>query len=793
MFLYALPRMCLTHMVCFFMLALDLTVNAQNILQTSENPEDLATPMEVVVNGSNSGTWLIVEHAGKLFAARGAFDIWRVLFNPDAQHIEYRGQEYWALDAGAGYSSTFNVANQSLQLHYSPEAFTKTQLGMRFSNPSNLDTSVPSLFLNYDLNFQNTQSQNVKSAQDMGFLGEIGFSSNHGLLTSSALGRNLTGKTKQGQLESSLVRLETSYTKDYPNQKISLVLGDTNTRTSAMGSSLYFGGIRFGSNFELAPGFIRQSVPSLSGVSVAPSTVSLYVDGVLRQTSNIASGPFSIDNSPYLTGAGEARLVVRDLLGRETVITRSFLSSSQLLAVGLDDWSVESGRMRQNLGTQSGHYGDSFVRGFWRHGFTETLTLEGVAQGSSTQQTMGLGFTSVLTGAWLSNGAIVNSREATLGNGTQWLMGLQRQGVRSSVFVQAQGATQNFRDLGLTKLLEPIKMQWVANASYVSDAAGAFGAGLTSTLAFNTQRINTLALNYAVSVGERGSLSMTASRSMGDTSGTFIGLSLVLPLDHNHMLSSAANRSKSQNDVYLAAMKNPTPSDSFGWRMLAGRQQAGGHVEGGLNYLGRYGQLNADASISTEQRAVRLSGNGGLVMTDGHVFATHYQNASFALVEVAGYENVAMGLGNHMMTKTNGNGIALIPHLAPYQKNSVNIDPQDLPVSAELDSIAQIAVPARRSVVKVVFPVRRGRAVLLRVILDDADVAPAGAILQIDDDDRDFFVAHRGEAFVTGLQKSNQLSLLWKKQKCTFRVNLPPESKTEIARMGPIICRGVKR
>jgi outer membrane usher protein len=114
-------------------------------------------------------------------------------------------------------------------------------------------------------------------------------------------------------------------------------------------------------------------------------------------------------------------------------------------------------------------------------------------------------------------------------------------------------------------------------------------------------------------------------------------------------------------------------------------------------------------------------------------------------------------------------------------------------VSAELDSIAQIAVPARRSVVKVVFPVRRGRAVLLKIVLDDAVVAPTGAIVQIDDDDRDFYVAHRGEAFVTGLQKTNQLSLLWKKQKCSFRVNLPAESKDEIVRLGPIICRGVKR
>lgn len=767
--------------------------HAQTLFPPDDMPEDQATPMEVIINGSNSGTWLIVEHEGTLFAARGAFDIWRVLINTDAPYIVFRGQEYWSLAAGAGYSSTFNARLQSLDLHFSPEAFAKTQIGLRFSNPSNLDTAVPSLFVNYDLNYLATQSQNAPSLKNVGMLGEIGFSSNSGLFTSSAMGRNLTGNTVQGNVERSLVRLETRFTQDDPDRKASLVLGDTSTRTSAMGSSLYFGGLRLGSNFELAPGFVRQAVPALSGVSVVPSTVSLYVDGILRQTTQVAPGPFSIDNSPYLTGSGEARLVVRDLLGRETVITRSFLSSSQLLAVGLDDWSLEAGRMRQDLGAVSGHYGHGFMRGFWRRGLNESLTLEGVAQASKTKNTLGLGWTTVVTGKWLGSGAFVKSHDDTIGDGAQWLLSLQRQGLRTSAFVQVQGATQNFRDLAQAENTAPIQLQWVANGTYVDDALGAFGAGLTSTRTFKGQPINTLTLNYSIPVGARGTLSMTAGRSMGEFKGTSVGLSLVLPLDHDRMMSSSANRSHQQNDIYVAAMKNPTQHDSLGWRLLAGNQQAGAHAEGGLNYLGSYGQLNADLSTSKDQRSMRLSGNGGLVLTEGHWFATHYQNASFALVEVAGYDNVAMGLGNQMMTRTNSQGIALIPHLASYQKNSVNIDPQDLPVSAELDSIAQIAIPARRSVVKVVFPVRSGRAALLKIKLDDGGVVPAGAVVTIEDEDRDFYVAHRGEAFVTGLQDSNQLKLLWKKQDCLLTVNLPPKNLAEIARVGPLICHGVKR
>lgn len=789
-----LRGMHLGRIVWTLLMAWHITVSAQEVQAPEDTPEDRAMPMEVIINGSNSGTWLLVEHEGKLFAARGAFDVWRVLINASAPFITFRGQEYWSLDAGAGYASTFNDANQSLDLHFSPEAFAKTQLGMHFTNPSNLDAAVPSFFLNYDLNYQQTQSHTTSTLQDVGFLSEIGFSSSYGLFTSSALGRNLTGAKAQGNLDRSLVRLESTFTKDDPFRKVSLILGDTITRTSTIGPSLYFGGIRIGSNFELTPGFIRQSVPVMSGVSIVPSTVSLYVDGILRQSSNVAPGPFSIDNSPYLTGGGEARLVVRDLLGRETVITRSFLSSSQLLAVGLDDWSLEAGRMRQDLGSRSSNYGAGFLRGFWRHGLHESLTLEGVAQAASTQRSLGLGLTSVVTGQWLGNASLIQSHDASLGPGSQWLLGLQRQGLRTSFYFQGQGASHDFRDLGQTNSAAPVKLQWVANATYADQDIGAFGASFTSTRSFNQERINTLSLNYSLSVAERGVLSMTVSRSVGSTSGTFVGLNLMLPLEHNRMMSSSANHSQRQNDFYVTAMQNPSLTEHLGWRVLAGRQQAGGHAEGGLNYLSPYGQLNADVSASQDQRTLRLSGNGGLVLAEGHVFATHYQSASFALVEVAGYGNVGMGLGNQMMTRTNDSGIALIPNLAPYQRNSVNIDPQDLPVSAEIDSIAQIAVPARRSVVKVVFPVRKGRAALLTIKLDDGGVAPAGAILQIEDEDRDFYVAHRGEAFVTGLEKkSNRLLLRWKQQQCSLIVNLPPESLSEITRVGPLKCQGVVR
>jgi outer membrane usher protein len=100
------------------------------------------------------------------------------------------------------------------------------------------------------------------------------------------------------------------------------------------GRSFQLGGLQLGSNFGLKPGWSSQSVPTLSGTAAAPSTVELYINDALRQTQQVGAGPFTIDNLQAPAGAAEARIVVRDILGRETVVVRPFFTSTQLLRDG---------------------------------------------------------------------------------------------------------------------------------------------------------------------------------------------------------------------------------------------------------------------------------------------------------------------------------------------------------------------------------------------------------------------------------------------------------------------------
>ncbi|MDB5884887.1 MAG: fimbrial biosis outer rane usher protein [Polaromonas sp.] len=773
------------------------TASAQAPDPVAARTDERILPLEVTVNGAKTGTWLLIERAGSLYAPQDAFEEWRVNRRANAQGIELRGVSYWPLSSVAGFSAKTDFSNQSVDLAFSPEAFAATLLTKEKVDKPVRDPVLPSAFFNYDLNYARNMLRAAPTVNDLGLLGEIGVSTGLGVLTTSFVGRNLTSNQLLGNPRSWL-RLESTFTRDFPDNNRILRLGDASTRASMLGRAVYFGGLQYGSNFASTPGFVNQQLPPLTGLSAAPSTVELYVNDVLRQVSSVPTGPFALDNLPVITGNGEARLVVRDLLGRETVIVQSFFVNPQLLPAGLDDWSMETGRIRRDLGTASTHYGPGFASGLWRHGYSQSITLESRAELTSTLRTAELGLVMTLPWQTLGRAAWVASRERSLGSGGQWLVGVEKQGLHMGAYVQAQGASINFRQLGQDVTAAPTRRQLAGNLSYSSGTLGSLGLGFASidrydSLAGPLDRISTVSGNYTLRVFGLGNLTFTASKLLSGGKGVAVGATLVLPLQKGVISTASVQKREGQTDFYTTASQNPDQNSNLGWRALAGRQQGSSRAEGGLYYLGRYGRVTGDISAAPDQVAMRLGGSGGLVLADGHLFVTRRVDDSFAVVEVAGYGDVGIGLGSSMQTRTNDRGIALVPRLMPYQNNQIRLNASELPLNAELDSIEQIAVPGWRSAVKVAFPVRSGRGALIKFTLADGEPAPAGATVQIEGDRQEFYVARRGEAFVTGLQASNRLRLHWKGGACVIDVALPAEAPDQIARVGPLLCKGITR
>jgi outer membrane usher protein len=102
-------------------------------------------------------------------------------------------------------------------------------------------------------------------------------------------------------------------------------------------------------------------------------------------------------------------LVIRDIIGREQVITQPFYATSRLLKQGLHDYSYELGFARNNYGTDSNNYGRLLAVGTHRLGLTEQLTGEAHGEFLSNQQTVGIGGVMMLPAAGVLSGSFAAS------------------------------------------------------------------------------------------------------------------------------------------------------------------------------------------------------------------------------------------------------------------------------------------------------------------------------------------------------------------------------------------------
>lgn len=752
---------------------------------------DRLLPLEVSINSAASGSWTLLERNGVLYAPEEAFDEWRLNRRPDVQPIEVRGRNWFPLTAIPGFTARLNFANQSVDLVFAPSAFSATKLVTQAQERPALSPVLPSVFVNYDLSFNASANRGSNGARDLGALTEFGISNNLGVLTSSYAARNIG--TGDPALQANVRRLETTFTRDFPDSNLTLRVGDANTRSATLGRSVFFGGIQLGRNFALSPGFISQPIPVIRGTSNAPSTVELYINDALRQTSSVPTGPFAIDNFPLLTGSGQARVVVRDLLGRETVLVQPFFTSAELLEEGLSDWSTEAGAVRRNLGTRNADYGEGFLSGALRYGLSKDLTVEGRAEISRDVRGGSIGASYALPFAILGQVALGVSDSSTSGRGLEYVVGLEKTGLRHGFTARAEGASRDYRQLGLDDGTLPQKLQLSASYSYATEDFGALGLGLARIESFDRRAINSVSANYSFRIGQRSSLTVSATKVSGNNSGSSVGLSFVMPLDGLLSFASSFTTRGGQNEGFASVNKGLASETGLGWRALAGTRQNSLYSEAGAYFQGNQSLLSADISASKTQQNLRLGAQGGLVFTDGQLFASRRVQDSFALVEVPGYPNVGVGFQGSDLTRTNADGVALLPRLLPYQTNSIRLNPNELPINAEIDDIEQIVVPAGRSGVKVTFPVRAGRAALIKLVFDDGEPAPAGAELELAGDKKEFFVARRGEAFITGLQNKNTLKLKWNGASCSVSITLDDIKSDDIARIGPLTCPGVKR
>ncbi len=689
---------------------------------------------------------------GQLMVSEQDVVRWKLpIINPDAA-VNYKGVRYYATADLPAASYTVNDNQLTMDVVLPVSSFENTNVDMQREivkpNPPQ-----PGGFFNYDVFAVKTD---IKSVVDGAF--ELGVFNQNGVGLTNVLVRDV-GR------ESEFIRLETNWTIDQPNSISSLRIGDTISRGGSIGQSVRFGGLQYATNFATRPDLVTFPQLTLNGSAVLPSSVDVYLNNIKTFSQNVPPGPFTLNNLPVFTGSGEARLVVKDLFGREQVISQPYYASRSLLTEGLHDFSYETGFNRLDYATASDNYQDFFASVTHRYGFNNHFTAEAHGEWQSKRQLLSVGSVYLMKNIGVADATIAASNQDDDGSGQLISIGYERQGSAFGIGARTQLATEHFSQLGQLKNDSGVARLSSVFVGWQQAKFGSLSVSYINQLRGDADKNELLNISYSRNLFAGWFLSVTALKNLENSHGNTVLFNITKALDQTNGQATTANinatHSKFTDIATMQIQRNLPVGTGFGYRLLAGVND-NKRVEAGLSAQSNVGTYSIEVANAGNQQAYRANISGGMAYVPGHLMFARRLNESFAVVDVGGYAGVRVYSENQLVGRTDVNGMQLIPNLRSYQRNNISIEPQDIKLDAAVGDTKTTAIPYFRSADYIKFSVQKVRAATLRVIQKNGQFVPSGAIFTVKNSQvASYPVAQNGLLYISDLDAQNLLSASW--------------------------------
>ncbi len=740
--------------------------------------------VDVMLNGEPRGTVLLLEVEQRLLVAEEDARSWR-LQTGAAPTAEFAGRRYLPLDALGVRIERFDRANLRIELAADAGAFlasTVSAPGSRYP----VSAAGAGGFANYDLlATRSVGATGVDGAFELGAFSPWGVASHQFVLRNLWHDRDAPRRYE---------RVNTTLRRDWLDALLTLELGDAVSVPGATGRALRFGGVALRSNFALRPGFVRQPLPAFGAETSLPSTVEVYVQNQLRSVNQVPAGPFTIDDVPVILGAGQARIVVRDALGREQVITSSFYAAGGLLRPGLHEMALAAGRLRSADSRTGPDYGNDYAAALWRQGISDWLTLEARAEYEAGQTRVAAAAADIGLRWGEIEVALASARteSKTYAFGA---LGYRYQDFDNSVTLRWEQAQRGFRFAGDADGLPTPRRQVTASASRRLRPSISAGLLWLDTERPDGQRVRSAGLSATAALGAGVSLLLTANRI--DDSGqlsTLASIGISVPLGPRTSTSASLDAGKASRRTVTLQRALPI-EEGYGYRLGVTDNRQSTRLEAAAAAQLPLATLTAEAAKQSGQdTALRFGAAGGIAMIDGAWFAARPLVESFALVRVPGVADAPIFINNQPAGQTDAQGNLIVPRITGFLPYEVRIDADALPADAEIRRDRITVVPPYRSGVTAELEVRRSISALVKLVAAGGVAVPAGATVRVTPDGLASGVAGNSEFFVSATAGRKQARIDWRGQSCTIEFELPaapPPGGGAYYAIGPFPCPGI--
>ncbi len=742
--------------------------------------------------------------------------------------------------------ASLSVDMSDLRLDASvPQAYMN-QKPRGWVDPTSWNAGVPAFLLNY--NFDSYRTTSGGQNQTSTYLG-LRTGLNIGLWqlrqdSTLTWQSGVAGRPGQRHWQN----IDTYVQRALPKLRAVLSVGDSYTDGSVF-DSYGLRGMQLATDDRMLPQSLRGYAPVVRGVAYTNAKVTVSQNGVQIYQTTVAPGSFVI-NDLYPTGyGGDLDVTVTEADGRQHSSKVPYASVAQLMRPGVTRFDIAAGQLRDNAlldkprviqasaqhgfsnrftgyaGVQGSEgYASVLVGGAFNTNFG-ALALD-VTQahanipgyGTHNGQSFRITYSKIIpeTDTSLSVAADRYSTSGFLSlNDAESARDYARRGLNALQYLPSN--VQTIDGVPVQSLLTPAQIAALNGTVYNSN-------GLYASRGLLQQR-NRFTLTLSQQLGHNGSslyanatvndywnrsgrdtqfqvgynthfrrLAFGASVSRGRSeyggydNQVFFNASLPLG-ETSHAPSLSFNASHDDN---AGAQEQAVLSGSLGqWNQLTygasashGSDGTGNAVSVNAGYNSPYATLNASAGHGSGYSQASFNASGAVVAHKGGITFGQPMGDTVAIVHVPG------AYGAHITNapglSVDRSGYALVPYLTPYQLDTIQIDPQGLPLGVQLDATSAQVVPYAGAVVMVDFKSKTGRALIARIRMSDGKPAPFGAQVFDAKDEALGVVGQAGLTLLRGVGPSGKLNVQWNDEQgaahaCAFPYTLPKPGKVATA------------
>jgi outer membrane usher protein len=599
------------------------------------------------------------------------------------KEIQVEGESYISLKSIPGAAFAIKEEAASLEIYVPPEDFKEQRLDIKYPRPyESMYTNNASAFFNYSLLYASDNST-------LNLAGELG------ARRWDWLGLTTFNYKKDGDRDN-LTRLFTSFIKDDRANMRTLTLGDFTATSGPLGSVDILGGASYSKNFSLNPYYLKYPPVNFDGALEYASEVDIYVNGQLVRRIKVSPGLFFLENIPVDVGLGNARIVIKDIFGRERELVRSFFYSDKLLKRGLSEYSYNMGFVRDRVGEESFDYDQPVIMALHNYGVSDGLKLGYSLEASDELFNAGSSI-SFLAG---NLGVIDASLAASTSGGETGFAGFLGYTFRSRVIngiFSLRAESQKYSTVSMKPEDDNPLLQFDGSIGMTRRELGSIALEYSHAETHASSGMTRYALSYNRPINSWITFFATGTRTKTDgvtSDELFAGIHVYLGKNVSWHSSYTKRDGRSGFDASIE--KSMPFGTGFGYKA----EMETGNVENrlaDLTYQNNYGVYQAGYRSLNEKESLELSVSGGIGYIDDSFFLSRPITDSFAKVEASGIEDVRVYYYGNEAGRTDSKGEIIIPQFRSYQDNRVEIEKKDIPIEYTIEKLEEFVNPPARS------------------------------------------------------------------------------------------------